>query len=107
MSLQQSPTSSVEHLSARNESETRLHGRWLFIARAGWVALTLLVLTLNAIAIPQADALLQAVCRPGALCTNGWPPAEVSHLQQAGHSPGFLAAYPIGWAVGPTLIYQA
>ena len=107
MSLQQSPTSSVEHLSARNESETRLHGRWLFIARAGWVALTLLVLTLNAIAIPQADALLQAVCRPGALCINGWTPAEVSQLQQAGLSPGFLAAYQIGWGVGTTLIYTA
>ena len=73
MSLQQSPTSSVEHHSAHNESETRLHGRWLFIARAGWVALTLLVLTLNAIAIPQADALLQAVCRPGALCIKAGP----------------------------------
>ena len=107
MSLQQSPTSSVEHLSARNESETRLHGRWLFIARAGWVALTLLVLTLNAIAIPQADALLQAVCQPGALCINGWTPAEVSQLQQAGLSPGFLAAYQIGWSVGTTLIYTA
>src|SRR5438270_6915913 len=106
MSLQQSPTSSVEHLSARNESETRLHGRWLFIARAGWVALTLLVLTLNAIAIPQADALLQAVCQPGALCI-GWTPAEVSQLQQSGLSPGLLAAYQIGWNVGTTLIYTA
>jgi hypothetical protein len=107
MSLQQSPTSTVEHLSARNESETRLHGRWLFIARAGWVALTLLVLTLNAIAIPQADALLQAVCQPGALCINGWTPAEVSQLQQSGLSPGLLAAYQIGWGVGTTLIYTA
>jgi hypothetical protein len=107
MSLQQSPTSSVEHLNARDESETRLHGRWLYIARAGWVALTLLVLTLNAIAIPQADALLQAVCQPGALCINGWTPAEVSQLQQAGLSPGFLAAYNIGWNVGTTLIYTA
>ena len=107
MNLHQSPTSAVEHLSARNESETRLHGRWLFIARAGWVALTLLVLTLNAIAIPQADALLQAVCQPGATCINGWTPAELRQLQQSGLSPGFLAAYQIGWAVGTTLIYTA
>ena len=86
MSLQQSPTSAVEHSGARNEPKTRLHGRGLFIARAGWVALTLLVLTLNAIAIPQANALLQAVCQPGALCINGWTPAEVNQLQQAGLS---------------------
>jgi hypothetical protein len=79
----------------------------MLIARVGWVALTLLVLTLNAIAIPQADALLQAVCKPGALCINGWTPAEVSQLQQSGLSPGFLAAYKIGWGVGTTLIYTA
>jgi len=79
----------------------------MLIARVGWVALTLLVLTLNAIAIPQADALLQAICKPGALCINGWTPAEVSQLQQSGLSPGFLAAYQVGWGVGTTLIYTA
>ena len=107
MSLQQSPTSAVEHSGARNEPNTGLHGRWLFIARAGWVALTLLVLMLNAIAIPHANALLQAVCQPGALCINGWTPAEVNQLQQSGLSPGLLAAYQIGWAVGTTLLYTA
>jgi hypothetical protein len=107
MSLQQSPTSTVEPLSARNESETRLHGHWLFIARAGWVALTLLVLTLNAIAIPQANALLQAVCQPGALCISGLTSANLRQLQQLGLSPGFLAAYQIGWDVGTPLIYTA
>src|SRR6266702_8648205 len=107
MSLQQSPTSAVKHSGARNEPKTRLHGRWLFIARAGWVALTLLVLTLNAIAIPHAYALLQAVCQPGALCINGWTPAEVRQIQQSGLSPGLLAAYQIGWSVGTTLLYTA
>ncbi|MGZ6368499.1 MAG: hypothetical protein ACXWPS_21410 [Ktedonobacteraceae bacterium] len=54
-----------------SETDTQLHGRWLFIARTGWVALTLLVLILNAIAIPQANALLQSVCQPGAMCNYG------------------------------------
>jgi hypothetical protein len=107
MNLQQSPTSTVEHPGARNASEARLHGRWLLIARVGWVALTLLVLTLNAIAIPQADALLQAICQPGALCINGLTAANLRQLQQLGLSPGFLAAYQIGWDVGTTLIYTA
>ncbi|HEX9134689.1 MAG TPA: hypothetical protein VF844_20560, partial [Ktedonobacteraceae bacterium] len=107
MSLQQSPTSTIERPVVRNKSETRLHGRGLLIARAGWVLLTLLVLALNAIAIPRADALLQAVCQPGTLCINGWTPAEVSQLQQSGLSPGFLAAYQIWWDVGSTLIYTA
>ena len=71
MSLQQIPTIPVEHFDAHNESKTHLHGHWLFIARAGWVALTLLVLMLNAIAIPHANVMLQAVCQPGAVCISG------------------------------------
>jgi hypothetical protein len=79
----------------------------MLIARVGWVALTLLVLTLNAIAIPHANALLQVVCQPGALCINGWTPAEVSQIQQFGLWPSLLAVYQIGWDVGTTLIYTA
>ena len=107
MNPQQSPTSTVERPDARNESETRLQGRWLLIARVGWVALTVLVLALNAISIPRADALLQAVCQPGALCISGLTPANLRQLQQLGLSPGFLAAYQIGWDVGTPLIYTA
>ena len=107
MNPQQSPTSTVERPDARNESETRLQGRWLLIARVGWVALTLLVLALNAISIPRADALLQAVCQPGALCISGLTPAILRQLQQLGLSPGFLTAYQIGWDVGTPLIYTA
>src|SRR6266446_3495366 len=107
MSLQQSPTIDIERPDAHNGSQTRLRGRWLFIARAGWVVLTLLVLTLNAISIPRAVTLLQAVCQPGALCISGLTPADLRQLQQLGLSPGFLAAYQIGWDVGTTLIYTA
>src|SRR6266566_6013834 len=108
MSLQQSPTIDIEQRpNEHNGSQTRLRGRWLFIARAGWVVLTLLVLTLNAISIPRAVTLLQAVCQPGALCISGLTPADLRQLQQPGLSPGFLAAYQIGWDVGTTLIYTA
>ena len=107
MNLQQSPTIDIERPGVRNESETRLPVRSLLLARVGWVALALLVLTLNAISIPRADALLQAVCQPGTVCITGWTPAEVSQLQQSGFSPGFLAAYQIVWDVVTTLIYTA
>jgi hypothetical protein len=107
MNLQQSPAIDIERPDVHNGSQTRLRGRWLFIARAGWIVLTLLVLTLNAISIPRADALLQAVCQPGALCISGLTPADPRQLQQLGLSPGFLAAYQIGWDVGTTLIYTA
>src|SRR5258708_27137714 len=107
MNLQQSPAIDIERPDTHNGSQTRLPERRLFIARAGWVALTVLVLTLNAIAIPQADALLQAVCQPGALCISGFTPADLRQIQQSGLSPGLLAAYQIGWDVGTTLIYTA
>lgn len=89
--------------------DTPLHGRRLFIARAGWIALTLLVLTLNAIAIPKADALLQSVCRPGAACLSGiqLTQDDLRVLHQLGLSPGFLAAYQVGWDIVTLLIYTA
>ncbi|HEX6779450.1 MAG TPA: hypothetical protein VF099_14665 [Ktedonobacterales bacterium] len=86
----------------------RLRGRWLFVVRVGWVALTLLILTLNFLAIPQADALLQAVCQPGAHCLSGQlTQADLRQIQQFGLTPGFLAAYQVAWKVGTTLIDAA
>ena len=107
MSLQQSQTRSVEHLAAHNESQTSLHGRWLLIARMGWIALTLLVLTLNGIAIPHYYALAHAVCQPGASSCIGFISVELSQLRQLGLSPAFVTVYQIGWDVGTTLIYTA
>jgi hypothetical protein len=68
MNLQQSPTITAERPGVRSKSETRLHGRWLLIARVGWIVLTLLILTLNAVVIPRYDAVLQAHCQPGPQC---------------------------------------
>src|SRR5712692_3979495 len=107
MNPQQSPTIDIERPDVRNESETRLPVRWLLIARVGWVVLTLLVLTLNAISIPRADALLQAVCQPCAVCISGLTTADLPQLHHLGLSPGFLAVYQIGWDVVTTLIYTA
>src|SRR5260370_32654376 len=53
MNLQQSPTSTVERPGARNGSETRLHGRWLVLARVGWIAVTMTLVILNLIALPD------------------------------------------------------
>ena len=77
MNLQQSPAIDIERSDAHNGSQTHLRGRWLFIARMSWIVLTLLVLTLNAISVPRADALLQAVCQPGALCISGLTPDDL------------------------------
>ena len=94
MNLQQSPTSTVEHPGARNASEARLHGRWLLIARVGWLVLTVLILTLNVVMIPRYDALLQAHCQPGPQCFGLLlTPDDRQFLHQSGLSLGFVAGY--------------
>jgi hypothetical protein len=108
MNLQQSPTIDIEHPDVRTGSETLLHGRWLLIARMGWIVLMLLVLALSAIAIPRANALFQSVCQPGASCLNfQLTQADLRLLHQLGLSPGFLAAYQVVLDVGTLLVYSA
>ncbi|HET9999533.1 MAG TPA: hypothetical protein VFQ36_01485 [Ktedonobacteraceae bacterium] len=96
MNPQQSLTSTVEHSNAHDESETRLQGRWLLIARVGWMVLILLVLTLNVVMIPRYDAVLQARCQPGPQCFALLLTAyDRQLLHQFGLSPGFVAAYQV------------
>ena len=77
-------------------TETRLHGRWLLIARAGWIVLTLLILSLNVIMIPRYYAVLQAHCQPDPQCfalqLNAY---DRQFLHQFGLSVGFIAAYQV------------
>jgi hypothetical protein len=77
-------------------TKTRLHGRWLLIARVGWIVLTLLILTLNVVMIPRYYAVLQAHCQPGPQCfapqLNAY---DQQFLHQFGLSLGFLAAYKV------------
>lgn len=77
------------------------------LPRAGWVALTLLVLTLNMAAAPHAYALLAAVCQSGATCVNQLTATDVRALRPLGLTPGFIAAYQIAWDAGSTLVFTA
>jgi hypothetical protein len=101
-----SPTSTSS--AASNAADTLLRGRQLVVARVGWVVVTLLVLTLSAIAIPEADTILQAVCHPDAACLGiQLTPPDLVQLQQPGLTPGFLAACQVGLDVGTLLVYCA
>jgi hypothetical protein len=76
--------------------ETRLHGRWLLVARVGWIALTLLVLTLDVVMVPRYDAVLQAPCQPGALCFSiQLNSSDQQLLHQMGLSLAFVAGYQV------------
>jgi hypothetical protein len=88
--------------------QDNLTGLLLLVARAGWIALTLLVLTLTALSIPQAYALLQTICQPGTACLNfQLVQADLHALHQLGLSPGFLAAYQLGLDIATVLIYTS
>ncbi len=96
MNREQSPTISVESPSARNESDTRLRGRWLFLARAAWVVLVLLVLGLNVGAIPHYHAVLQIVCPASANCFgNQLTSREVQELHTLGGSLSAFATFTV------------
>ena len=68
MNVQRSPTRAFERPEIHNGSETRLHGRWLLLARVAWVIVALLILGLNIGANPRYYAVLQTVCTAPVNC---------------------------------------
>jgi hypothetical protein len=94
--MKQASLSSGQLSSPSDTSETRLHGRWLLIARVSWIVLTLFLVILNAVMIPRYDTLLQATCQPGPQCfAPQLTAADRMQLHQLGLSVGFMAAYQV------------
>ncbi len=91
------PSLSSEQLtSPATTRDTRLHGRWLLIARISWIVLTLFLVILNTVMIPRYDAVLQTTCQPGPQCfALQLTPYDRTLLHQFGLSVGFVAAYQI------------
>jgi len=79
----------------RARSETRLPGRWLFLARVGWTAVVIATLGLFVVGAPGFFAELQKTCA-GATCER-WllSPEQTRGLEAIGLSLGFYAAYKI------------
>lgn len=75
--------------------DTRLRGRWLLLARIGWVAVVIATLVLFAGGASGFFAELQGTCA-GAGCDR-WllSPEQAQGLEVAGLSLGFYAAYKI------------
>jgi hypothetical protein len=86
MNIQRSSTNTLERPDARNGSETRLHGRWLFLARIVWGVLVIFCLVVFVISLPSYFAHYQTVCR-GTTCAP-WQltPQSVKTLQGLGLS---------------------
>jgi signal transduction histidine kinase len=75
--------------------DTRLQGRWLLLARAGWVVLVVLTLTIFFASLPEYVAQLQNPCA-GSVCAYQQLSAEqVEVLKGFGFSPGDYATYTL------------
>src|SRR6266508_3201276 len=63
-------------MTAQTESYTRLHGRWLLIARLAWVAIAILAMVIYAAAVPVAFHLLRTPCYESPCDTQFQTPSE-------------------------------
>ena len=87
-------------MNAHSESNTRLRGRWLVLARAVWIALVIMSLTLFVASLPIVFNQLLSVS--SAQGTEIWQlsPEGAHALERLGLSLGFYAAYFIVIQVG-------
>ncbi len=60
MNVEHAPTAMTE--SRERHSSARLQGRWLLLARVGWVALVTLTLAIFGASLPVYIAQLQTPC---------------------------------------------
>jgi signal transduction histidine kinase len=95
MSVPQASTKTRQHSGAL---DTRLHGRWLLLARVGWVVLAVFTLIVVVASFPVYLAQLQTICIGpyGTVCTYlQLSPEQVEVLKGLGFSPGDYVAYTI------------
>src|SRR6266700_2822661 len=68
------PTASIQttvHAQPPGETDTRLRGRWLLLARVVWVGIALLTLGLSVASIPTSFASLHILCTDApAICSD-------------------------------------
>ncbi len=81
--------------SARAEPDTRLHGRWLLLARVVWVGVVALIVGFFITSLPVYLELLQAPCAPTTCSFWQLSPAAAQTLQRLGFSSADYATYTL------------
>src|SRR6266705_3362415 len=102
MSVQQASTKTRQHSHAL---DTRLQGRWLLLARAGWVVLVVLTLTIFFASLPVYMARQQTLC-VGTECTYGvlLTPSQAEVLKGIGLSLSDYAAYTVAFTLATIVV---
>ena len=99
-----------------SEADTRLHGRWLVLARVAWVILAVLTLSVFVVSIPVYVAQLQTMGISATTCTSQHLTLDPAHaLRALGFSVGSYAVFSValivasasGWfAVGGVIVWH-
>ena len=103
MNVQHAPTAKTE--SRERHSSARLQGRWLVLARVGWVVLVVLTLAIFFASFPVYLAQLQTPCA-GTACafTSQLTPGQVEGLKGIGVSIGDYAAFMVALTLATILV---
>jgi hypothetical protein len=93
MSVQHASTEETE--CRERHSSARLHGRWLLLARVGWVALVVLTLAIFFASLPVYLALLHTPCAGPACGYQQLTPEQAGALTGMGLFPDVYTAYAV------------
>ena len=92
MSVQDAPTKTRKRSQAL---DTRLHGRWLLLARGLWITLVVLTLTIFGASLPVYIAQLQTPCAGTACWYTQLSPEQAGTLKGMGLPLGDYTAYMV------------
>jgi hypothetical protein len=105
MNVQHAPTAMAE--SRERYSPARLQGRWLLLARGGWITLVVLTLAIYFASLPVYVAQLQTICigTYGTVCTYlQLTPEQGEALKGFGLSPGDYAASMVAFTLTSVVV---
>jgi hypothetical protein len=106
MSHSQSATRRELHLpEAPDRDEARLQGRWLTLARVGWVFTAVAILGMDAFGTPAALGIAKTACTSGRCQPPQLTPSQLHELAVSGMSPAFYGAYFVALNWLGTLVF--
>jgi hypothetical protein len=105
MNVQHAPTIVTE--SRERHNYARLQGRWLLLARVGWVALVVLTLGIFFASLPVYIALLHTPCGGSACIYGQLTPEQAGALAGIGLFPGVYTAYMVALTLATLVVCLA
>ena len=105
MNLHHAATQITSSQEWHQQADTRLHGRWLLLARIVWFALVALTLSVCMASLPDYVTELQTVCRLAACSYGQLSPETVVALQHFGLSVSSYATFMVALTTILALVF--